>query len=76
MTNAGENTTEIVARLKRDLLPTLTNGIMYWPICDFITFRFTPVHLQVCVSFPSLLFLFPPFCVFACMSAYNINCIT
>ncbi|XP_062175812.1 uncharacterized protein LOC133880871 [Alnus glutinosa] len=46
----GENTTEIVARLKRDLLPTFINGIMYWPICDFITFRFTPVHLQPLVS--------------------------
>ncbi|KAE8008106.1 hypothetical protein FH972_004650 [Carpinus fangiana] len=46
----GENTTEVVARLKRDLLPTMINGIMYWPICDFITFRFTPVHLQPLVS--------------------------
>ncbi|KAB1208488.1 PXMP2/4 family protein 4 [Morella rubra] len=46
----GENTTEIVARLKRDLVPTLINGIMYWPLCDFITYRFTPVHLQPLVS--------------------------
>ncbi|GKV19849.1 hypothetical protein SLEP1_g30056 [Rubroshorea leprosula] len=46
----GESGTEIVARLKRDLLPTLFNGAMYWPICDFITFKFIPVHLQPLVS--------------------------
>ncbi|GLU15919.1 hypothetical protein SLE2022_323720 [Rubroshorea leprosula] len=42
----GESGEEIVARLKRDLLPTLINGAMYWPFCDFVTFRFIPVHLQ------------------------------
>lgn len=36
-----------MARLKRDLVPTAVNGLMYWPICDFITFKFVPVHLQV-----------------------------
>ncbi|XP_022149332.1 PXMP2/4 family protein 4-like [Momordica charantia] len=46
----GENGAEITARLKRDLLPTLLNGVMYWPVCDFITFRFVPVHLQALVS--------------------------
>ncbi|RDX95358.1 PXMP2/4 family protein 4, partial [Mucuna pruriens] len=46
----GETGSEIVARLKRDLLPTWLNGIMYWPICDFITFKFIPVHLQPLVS--------------------------
>ncbi|XP_010547955.1 PREDICTED: protein SYM1-like [Tarenaya hassleriana] len=46
----GESTAEILARLKRDLLPTLLNGVMYWPMCDFITFRFFPVHLQPLVS--------------------------
>ncbi|XP_030475552.1 uncharacterized protein LOC115692734 [Syzygium oleosum] len=46
----GENGTQIVARLKRDLIPTLVNGAMYWPLCDFITLRFTPVHLQPLVS--------------------------
>ncbi|KAF8013729.1 hypothetical protein BT93_I1561 [Corymbia citriodora subsp. variegata] len=46
----GENGTQIVARLKRDLIPTLVSGIMYWPLCDFITLRFTPVHLQPLVS--------------------------
>ncbi|OMO63345.1 Mpv17/PMP22 [Corchorus olitorius] len=46
----GESSAEIVARLKRDLLPTMLNGIMYWPFCDFITFRFIPVHLQALVS--------------------------
>lgn len=47
--SSGESSGEIVARLKRDLLPTMINGIMYWPICDFITFKFIPVYLQVCV---------------------------
>ncbi|KAF5207797.1 Mpv17 [Thalictrum thalictroides] len=42
----GENGAEIVARLKRDLLPTLRNGLLYWPLCDFVTFKFIPVHLQ------------------------------
>lgn len=46
----GENSSEIVARLKRDLVPTIVNGLMYWPICDFITFKFVPVHLQPLVS--------------------------
>lgn len=46
----GENTTEILSRLKRDLLPTMVNGVMYWPMCDFITFKFIPVHLQPLVS--------------------------
>ncbi|KAL2930029.1 Protein SYM1 [Bienertia sinuspersici] len=46
----GENSGEIFARLKRDLLPTMLNGIMYWPICDFITFKFVPVQLQPLVS--------------------------
>ncbi|KAL0384332.1 UNVERIFIED_CONTAM: hypothetical protein Sradi_2827500 [Sesamum radiatum] len=43
----GESGSEIIARLKRDLLPTMINGIMYWPLCDFVTFKFIPVHLQV-----------------------------
>ncbi|KAF8377627.1 hypothetical protein HHK36_031009 [Tetracentron sinense] len=42
----GENDAEIVARLKRDLFPTLISGLMYWPMCDFVTFKFIPVHLQ------------------------------
>ncbi|KAJ0262574.1 Peroxisomal membrane 22 kDa [Hirschfeldia incana] len=42
----GENSEEVLARLKRDLLPTLKNGLMYWPVCDFVTFRYVPVHLQ------------------------------
>lgn len=46
--SSGESGEEIVARLKRDLLPTMIKGVMYWPVCDFITFRFIPVHLQVC----------------------------
>ncbi|KAJ7973974.1 PXMP2/4 family protein 4 [Quillaja saponaria] len=46
----GESGHEIVARLKRDLLPTLINGVLYWPICDFVTFKFIPVHLQPLVN--------------------------
>ncbi|CAL9162159.1 unnamed protein product [Musa hybrid cultivar] len=46
----GETGAEISARLKRDLIPTLLSGIMYWPICDFITFKFVPVRLQPLVS--------------------------
>lgn len=58
----GENGTEILSRLKRDLIPTMKSGIMFWPMCDFITFRFIPVHLQVgknshfSSSWPHLLF--------------------
>lgn len=46
----GENVPEIGARLERDVIPTMINGVMYWPICDFITFKFIPVHLQPLVS--------------------------
>ncbi|CAK9182850.1 unnamed protein product [Ilex paraguariensis] len=42
----GESGLEIAARLKRDLLPTLISGLMYWPICDFFTYKIIPVHLQ------------------------------
>ncbi|XP_073046498.1 uncharacterized protein [Primulina eburnea] len=42
----GENGNEIVARLKRDLIPTLLNGLLYWPMCDFFTYKIIPVHLQ------------------------------
>ncbi|KAF8406226.1 hypothetical protein HHK36_008311 [Tetracentron sinense] len=46
----GENGADIVARLKRDMLPTMLSGLMYWPACDFVTFKFIPVHLQPLVS--------------------------
>ncbi|XP_021728456.1 protein SYM1-like [Chenopodium quinoa] len=46
----GETREEIFARLKRDLLPTLMKGLMYWPLCDFLTFKFIPVHLQPLVN--------------------------
>ncbi|CDO97259.1 unnamed protein product [Coffea canephora] len=46
----GESGPEIVARLKRDLVPTMISGVMYWPVCDFVTFKFIPVHLQPLVS--------------------------
>ena len=45
---SGEGVPEVIARLKRDLLPTLLGGAMFWPVCDFVTFRFVPVQLQVC----------------------------
>lgn len=43
----GESVPEIIARLKRDLIPAFKNGLIYWPLCDFITFKFVPVRLQV-----------------------------
>ncbi|EOA31268.1 hypothetical protein CARUB_v10014441mg [Capsella rubella] len=46
----GESGSDILGRLKRDLVPVLCNGVMYWPSCDFITFRFFPVHLQPLVT--------------------------
>ncbi|AQK78674.1 PXMP2/4 family protein 4 [Zea mays] len=46
----GETVAEIIARLKRDLVPTIKSGLLYWPTCDFITFKFVPVHLQPLVS--------------------------
>ncbi|XP_022634524.1 PXMP2/4 family protein 4-like [Vigna radiata var. radiata] len=42
----GEGGTQIMARLKRDLLPTLLSGALYWPVCDFVTLRYLPVRLQ------------------------------
>ncbi|KAI9112634.1 hypothetical protein K1719_016300 [Acacia pycnantha] len=41
-----ESVSEIVAMLKRDLLPTLLGGAMFWPVCDFVTFKFIHVQLQ------------------------------
>ncbi|XP_027935074.1 PXMP2/4 family protein 4-like [Vigna unguiculata] len=46
----GETGSEIVARLKRDFLSTMLGAIMYWPICDFITFKFIPVNLQPLIT--------------------------
>jgi len=46
----GESGSEIFARLKRDMIPTFTSGLMFWPLCDFITYRYVPVHLQPLVS--------------------------
>ncbi|KAI3737205.1 hypothetical protein L2E82_27200 [Cichorium intybus] len=42
----GESVGEVGSRLRRDLLPTLTGGLMYWPVCDFFTYKIVPVHLQ------------------------------
>ncbi|XP_074588430.1 protein SYM1-like [Curcuma longa] len=46
----GETASEIFTRLRRDLIPTLKSGVVYWPVCDFITFKFIPVRLQPPVS--------------------------
>ncbi|URE21818.1 Mpv17 / PMP22 family [Musa troglodytarum] len=43
----GESSAEIFARIKRDLIPTLKIGDVYCPFCDFITFKFIPVRLQI-----------------------------
>ncbi|XP_074565093.1 protein SYM1-like [Curcuma longa] len=52
----GESGDEIFSRLKRDLIPTIKTGFLYWPLCDFITFKFAPVQLQplACNSFSFL----------------------
>lgn len=42
----GERGSQITHRLQRDLIPTLKTGLMYWPVCDFMTYRYIPVHLQ------------------------------
>lgn len=46
----GESGDEIVAKLQRDLIPTLISGLVYWPMCDFLTFKFVPVHLQSLIN--------------------------
>ncbi|XP_023547347.1 PXMP2/4 family protein 3-like isoform X2 [Cucurbita pepo subsp. pepo] len=46
----GESGREIAARLNRDLLPTMLNGLLYWPVCDFLTYKFVPVHLQPLIN--------------------------
>ncbi|XP_052188451.1 uncharacterized protein LOC127798856 [Diospyros lotus] len=46
----GEIGEEIIARLKRDLPTTLMNGLMFWPICDFLTYKVVPVHLQPLIN--------------------------
>ncbi|XP_028799896.1 PXMP2/4 family protein 4-like [Neltuma alba] len=43
---SGESVSEIVAKLKRDLLPTLLGSAVFWPVCDFVTFKFVQVQLQ------------------------------
>ncbi|XP_015158288.1 uncharacterized protein [Solanum tuberosum] len=49
-TYRSENGEEIAVRLKRDLIPTMTNGLMYWPLCDFLAYKVVPVHLQPLVN--------------------------
>ncbi|XP_033512538.1 protein SYM1-like [Nicotiana tomentosiformis] len=46
----GENGEEIAVRLKRDLLPTMIKGLMHWPVCDFLTYKVIPVHLQSLIN--------------------------
>lgn len=50
----GESGGEIASRLKRDLLPTIVSNLMYWPVCDFFTYKVIPVHLQVHLGLHSL----------------------
>lgn len=56
LSSLGESGNEIAARLKRDLIPTLLNGLMFWPLCDFFTYKIIPVHLQVLSMFDFLEF--------------------
>eukprot|EP00245_Coleochaete_scutata_P011333 TRINITY_DN417_c0_g1_i2.p1 TRINITY_DN417_c0_g1~~TRINITY_DN417_c0_g1_i2.p1 ORF type:complete len:144 (+),score=17.30 TRINITY_DN417_c0_g1_i2:342-773(+) len=42
----GETQNEIIERLRRDLVKTILNGLLYWPVSDFVMFRYCPVHLQ------------------------------
>ncbi|GAA0149791.1 transporter [Lithospermum erythrorhizon] len=42
----GETGKEILGRLKRDTVPVIISGSVYWPICDFFTLKFFPVYLQ------------------------------
>ncbi|KAJ4701640.1 PXMP2/4 family protein 4 [Melia azedarach] len=46
----GENAGEIIARLKHDLLPTLVRSLLFWPISNFFTYKFTPAYLQPLVN--------------------------
>ncbi|KAF9665953.1 hypothetical protein SADUNF_Sadunf16G0178700 [Salix dunnii] len=46
----GENSAEIIAWLKRDSLPTMINRVVYWPVCDFVAFKFILVRLQPLVN--------------------------
>jgi len=43
----GESVDEAIEKIKRDLWPTWKSGAMYWPLLDFVTFRYIPIHLQV-----------------------------
>nr|PNR38856.1 hypothetical protein PHYPA_019134 [Physcomitrium patens] len=49
----GESGEQAIEKIKRDLWPTWKSGAMYWPILDFVTFRYIPIHLQVtpCLHF-------------------------
>ncbi|KAG6479794.1 hypothetical protein ZIOFF_063268 [Zingiber officinale] len=47
----GESGNEIFSRLNRDLIPTIKAGFLYWPLCDFITFKFASVQLQLTFLF-------------------------
>jgi len=47
----GESVDQALEKVKRDLWPTWKSGAMYWPLLDFATFRYVPLHLQVvCLS--------------------------
>jgi hypothetical protein len=47
MLHAGESGEQAIEKIKRDLWPTWKSGAMYWPILDFVTFRYIKIHLQV-----------------------------
>ncbi|XP_024396715.1 uncharacterized protein [Physcomitrium patens] len=57
----GESGEQAIEKIKRDLWPTWKSGAMYWPILDFVTFRYIPIHLQVlfnnCCSFVWTIYL-------------------
>eukprot|EP00897_Mesotaenium_endlicherianum_P008347 jgi/Mesen1/7540/ME000391S06770 len=42
----GESRSEILGRLRRDIPATFQKGLLYWPLCDALTYRYVPVHLQ------------------------------
>jgi len=49
MHKSGENWREIIANLfKLDENGPESIAKLFWPVCDFVTFKFIPVQLQVC----------------------------
>lgn len=70
----GESIDEVVSRLKRDFVTTIRSGLMYWPACDFITYRYVPVHLQPLAS-NSFSFLWTIYFTYmACLKKVELAC--